>query len=138
MSQQSWTDWDASALGGEVAGRPLMDRLLRVLSVMRWDGVLPLIAPMCTLLAMAFLPPGHPVAVVQTCIVPIVVALARAAAAQRQLDQAGNGLLRTFGLAIAIVLLLLFEMVSNLLGQLPGAPPPVWAPPVCSMRPIWV
>lgn len=110
----------------EAAEHPLIDRLFRVFSVMRWDGVLPFIAPCSTLLAGVFLGPGHPVAVVGTLFVPIAVALARAALAQKQLDRAGNGLLRTFGLAIAIALLLLFEILSSVLGQVPDAPLSVW------------
>lgn len=105
----------------------LVESLLRVVSTLRWDGVLPLIAPLFTILSLAFLPPGHPMAVVGTLFVPIGVALARAAVAQKQLDRAGNGLWRTFGLAIAIALLLVFEILSSFLGQVPAAPLVVWA-----------
>jgi len=117
---------DYSDFWTEAAEHPLIDRLFRIFSVMRWDGVLPFIAPCSTLLARVCLGPGHPVAVVGTLFVPIAVALARAALAQKQLDRAGNGLLRTFGLAIAIALLLLFEILSSALGLVPDAPLFVW------------
>jgi hypothetical protein len=127
MSQQTRsTNWDQAAFGSEAADAPPIDRLRHIGSVMRWDGVLPLIAPLCTLFVLAFLPPGGPLGVLAVIIVPIVVALARAAVAQKQLDRAGNGLLRTFGLAIAIASLLLFEMLSSFLAQVPAAPLNDW------------
>lgn len=126
MSQPVSTYPDSPDFWAEPAEHPLIDRLFRIWSVIRWDGVLPFVAPSCTLVAGVFFGPGDAIAALATVIVPIIVALARAHLAQEQLRRAGNGLLRTFGLAVAIVLLLLFEIASCMLGLVPGAPLQVW------------
>jgi hypothetical protein len=95
--------------------------------VLSWDGILPCISPICTLAANAA-PQGLVAVRVLAVLVPVGVALARAAIAQRQLDRVRVGeraLLRPFVLAFAIVLLLFLEIGTSLL-VLADAPLRFW------------
>jgi len=102
----------------------------RSYSVLAWDGLLPVAAPMTTLIARAAFPPGHIVEVIVAIFVPMIVALVRAAIAQKQLNRACNGMptwSRTIALALAITLLLLFEIAAGIMTFGGGAPPEVSA-----------
>ncbi|HUE16696.1 MAG TPA: hypothetical protein VMR25_21150 [Planctomycetaceae bacterium] len=102
----------------------------RPYSALAWDGLLPLGTPMSTLIARALFPPGHIVEVIAAICMPMIVALVRAAIAQKQLERACNGMptwFRTIALALAITLLLLFEIAAGIMTFGAGAPPEVSA-----------
>jgi hypothetical protein len=101
---------------------------LRLPSLLNWDGLLPLIAPSSTMLV-SLVPGWLGLGPLVAVFVPILVALARAAIAQRQIERAcgdGRTFLRQIVLAMAIVLLLFLEITTSAL-ILANAPLKFWA-----------
>jgi len=104
-----WTDW-------------LWRRIPPMLS---WDGLLPLVSPICTLISAQG---PHFLQSVAVSIVPMVVAFVRAKIGQRQLVRAcgdGEDANRQLALGSAIVLLLFLEVVTSTLVL--GKPIMSWA-----------
>jgi peptidoglycan/LPS O-acetylase OafA/YrhL len=94
-----WTDW--------------LSR--RIPSMLGWDGLLPLVSPICTWISAQG---PHFLQSVVVTFVPMVVALVRAKIARRQLVRAcGNAedTNRQLALGSAIVLLLVLEVVTSIL-----------------------
>jgi hypothetical protein len=100
------------------------DWLRRLPSLLKWDGLLPLVSPICTLIS------AQCHAFVQSCaavFVPMVIAFVRTKVAQRQLVRAcgdGGDRNRQAALGSAIVLLLFLEVVTS--AQILGKPIMSW------------
>ena len=95
----------------------LVDWLWRIPLLLRWDGVLPLLSPI-TVLSLSLLQFPRVVLGLLGTLVPVCVALARAALAQREIVRVcgDRGTLdRHFALAIAIILLLVLDVVTTIL-----------------------
>jgi hypothetical protein len=95
----------------------LVDWFWRIPLLLRWDGVLPLLSPI-TVLSLSLLQFPRAVLGLLGTLVPVCVALARAALAQREIVRVcgDRGTLdRHFALAIAIILLLVLDVVTTIL-----------------------
>jgi hypothetical protein len=89
--------------------------LRRIPSILQWDGLLPLVSPMCTL---ATLRAPHILQSMAVSLVPMVIALVRAKIGKRQLARAcgdAGDSNRQLALGAAIVLLLGLEIFSSAL-----------------------
>jgi hypothetical protein len=87
----------------------------RIVSILAWDGLLPLAVAACIAGVQWIFPPGHLAEFVAAFIVPLVAAVIRAAVAHEQLTRRCQGtapLNRQLALAAAIVLLWLFELFA--------------------------
>ena len=96
------------------------------LAVVGWDGVLPLVAAGAPLLISLVFPQDDAAAMLAVVMVPIVTALVRTMVGWDQIARICNGgapWLRQVALAIAIVILLLFELCSAMLIFAGGVPP---------------
>jgi hypothetical protein len=80
--------------------------------VVGWDGFLPLFVAMVPLVVRGLFPKGHITEVIAAAFLPSIAALVRAAAGSSQIRQACHGqlpVLRQLVLAIAIIVLIVFE-----------------------------
>jgi hypothetical protein len=103
----------------EVQSPPRFQRtdwlLRRIPATLGWDGLLPLVSPICTLISAQG---PHFLQSVVVTFVPMVVALVRAKIGRRQLVRAcgdDKNVNRQGALGIAIVLLLALEVVTSIL-----------------------
>jgi hypothetical protein len=110
-----------------------MEPMRRLLSIVGWDGVLPVVVAFAPLLVRWAFRPGHLVEVAVAILLPIVLALVRIHVGSKQLidscgDEVGWG--RHLALAAAIVLLLLFEMCVMILHFADDEPLSAWFVPI--------
>ncbi|HEV8000855.1 MAG TPA: hypothetical protein VGP63_13310 [Planctomycetaceae bacterium] len=97
----------------------------RLPSMLSWDGLLPLVSPVCTLISAQG---PHFLQSVAVTFVPMAVALVRAKIGRRQIVRAcgdGEDANRQLALGSAIVLLLFLEVVTSILVL--GKPAMSWA-----------
>jgi hypothetical protein len=101
----------------------------RVLSIVGWDGVLPVLVAFTPLLVRAMFPVGHIAEVLAAVLLPIVLALIRIRLGSLQLEQICGenvGWDRQLWFASAIILLLLFEMYVMILHFAKDEPLSAW------------
>lgn len=105
----------------------------RLLSVVGWDGVLPIAVGMSPVFAGVFFQKGHIAELAVAVLIPVVAALVRAYVGYQQLVHAFGGgppLGRQAAMAIAITLLLMFEATSGVLTCADDEPPAAWLVPI--------
>lgn len=93
------------------------------------DGILPLVVAVAPLIIQILFGPRHIAEVVAAILLPIVLALYRSHTGTRQLSEICQGRIpwgRQLTLAVAIVLLLLFEMYVMVLHFADDEPPAAW------------
>lgn len=96
-----------------------------LITLIGWDGLLPVMAALLPLLVKWTLPQGHIAEVVVAVIVPCGLALVRAALAHRALSRdfaASPPALRQGAIALAIILLCLTEVMFSVKVFAPDAP----------------
>lgn len=105
----------------------------RLAAILGWDGLLPLVVVGSSSLATAVLPKGDPLIVAAIFLVPVVAIIIRGHAGHQQITRVCHGrapLLRQLALGLAIILLLLFEIGTNILTSINDEPQSVWLWPL--------
>ena len=124
-SADSWHEWKSSSLNRRM-GRWLVEFIT-------WDGLLPLAVAACPWAVKTLLPQNDIAEVFVAVFIPMAAALLRSVTGALQIRRNCGGELpvgRQLALAIAILLLLIFEMGVSLL-TLAGGDPASWAYVFC-------
>jgi hypothetical protein len=105
-----------------------MNRRKWLLSIIGWDGCLPLLVAISPTILPLFIAGRDLAELTAVILVPILAALVRAHQGRRQLDRRGarSTLGRQCVFGSAIVVLLLFEALVGVLSYAPDAPNSAW------------
>lgn len=101
----------------------------RGLTFLVWDGILPLVVATVPSLLLRRRGALEALGALAVLFVPMIAALIRCCVGSRQLRATigAVSLRRQFGLAVAIILLLFFEIAANLIRCVPDIPREAWS-----------